>query len=85
MKNTKKIRKTISVEVDETVEADVTLSIHEIVEFIQECDDDEKKDILAALDLPTGIKLSTLDDVMKFDTLVELFHKYSQSELNSFL
>ena len=81
-----RIRKTVDVDISETVSADIILRVSEIVDFIKECDDDEKSQILEALNMPTGgIKISTLEDVMKMETLTKLFHKYSSSQLDQFL
>ncbi len=86
----KKIRKTIEIEVNETVDADIALGIDEIVSFISECNDSEKSEIRAALNdknvMPlVGVRIKTLDDQFKLEAIEKLFHKYSTSYLESLL
>lgn len=84
----KRIRKTVEVDIDETVDVTVSLGLNEIVQFVQNCNSDEKAEIRQALkdDNSFGhIRTQTLDDVMKMETLIKLFNKYSQSELDNFL
>ena len=42
----KKITKSISVSINEEIDADVTLSLYEIKEFFESCEDNEKRELL---------------------------------------
>ena len=81
----KKISQSICVQVNEEVETDIDLGVDEIVSFINECNANEKKEILNALQCisaNTGdIELKTLDDILRFEVLSEAFKKYNIFEL----
>lgn len=84
-----RIKKSVEVEISETLYADVTLGLEEIVEFINECNSEERAEILVLLNPAEqgvkGIKISTLEDVQKMETLIELFNKHTSVELEQFL
>lgn len=81
------IRKRISVHVDEELDAYVELSIEEIVEFVENCRDDEKEEIRSALSRAghglfrnANLGAETLEDELKMDLIREKFHRFSIME-----
>jgi hypothetical protein len=81
----KKISQTINVNISKEIDADITLGVDEIVNFISECNASEKNEILAALQnrgTHTGdIEIKTLDDILRFEVLSDAFKKYNIFEL----
>lgn len=79
----KSITKTIEVQVDEYVDADVTLRFDEIKSFFDECSNEEKAELCQILGLRTYSTFvgDTLIDQMKMELLHEAASKYSLEEL----
>lgn len=83
----KKLTKRIQIEIElddgpEFQEQDFTLTIDEIIDFIGQCDNEEQKQILEALDASEDrIKIETIEDKLKYEILKDSFDKYSLHEL----
>lgn len=81
----KKITKSISVSINEEIDADVTLSLYEIKEFFESCEDNEKRELLLILGGSQPIKMvkESVMDELKIDLLIDSYNKYSLDELET--
>lgn len=77
----KHIHKYIDIDVDETFNVGVKLTLDNIKDFFDECNDSEKQELRSALKL-TGFASqgNTVIDSMKHELIREYFDKYSIEE-----
>jgi len=88
MKNKRKINKSMEIEINEYVDVDISLGVDEIVNFIQQCDQEEKNLILNNLgrfSISDDININTLEDEFKVQALVKLYNKYTLTHLESLI
>ena len=84
------MRQYIDIDVNETFNVPITLSVQNIVDFIKECSDNERLDIIMALKqsgISTRPKPSSvlLMDSMKIEFFMENFEKITLDDLKSII
>ena len=79
----KSIRKRIEVDVNETLDAEVSLNFYEMKQFFEECNNEEKAEICHELGIRTYATYAgdTVLDQIKNELLLEAAKKYSLEEL----
>jgi hypothetical protein len=88
MKSKRKINKSMEIEINEYVDINISLEIDEIVDFIQQCDQEEKSLILTNLgrfSIFDDIKINTLEDEFKVKALIKLYNKYTLTHLENLI
>jgi len=79
-----KIKAKVEIEIDEYFEVDVKLGMDEMIQFFENCDQEDKVKIRAALKMPAdNVYGKTLEDSLKIELCMAAIKKYTLEELET--